>query len=189
MAMAPRAEPLEVLKEAYERLPPHVKIDGHPTQACYDLLVHSPPKMLDVLTCCLRACNAAGLPPRAQGIPAKDLLRECFAVYKEKVGERPIASPAAPPSEASAASKQDGLAAETSAVAGPDAAAGADVSSTPAAQRGESEAPGQSEQPPAATQEQRKAAMESWAEMNELLENTIRLVFTKAQEHLGKSKK
>ena len=87
---APKApRPAELLKEAYARLPGHVQT-SQATQATYNLLIQSPENFLDCVTFCLRACNAAGLPPRVQGCPGKELFSEAFVVYKEHVGDRPV---------------------------------------------------------------------------------------------------
>ncbi len=74
---------LEILQEAFKRLPKHEQVSSHVTSLCYDLLKNSPKKMLDVIPLTLKACRVCAMPPGVKFAPGKSLMRAAYEVYIE----------------------------------------------------------------------------------------------------------
>ena len=72
--------------DAFERLQPHERQQGHPAWMLHELLSHAPleAEVWDLLGHALKAARAVGLPPATAGAPGKQVRR----------GTRPLGSPA-----------------------------------------------------------------------------------------------
>lgn len=82
-----RVDAKELLQKGFDMLPEHEKMDGHPTKACFNLLMHSPEKVLDVFVITLRTCKVNQMPPGFKSAPGKKLMRNCYEIYLKETAK------------------------------------------------------------------------------------------------------
>jgi len=133
----PEARMKNLLKAAFDEIPEHEKVSGHPTRVCYELLLKSPDEMLTVVSTCLRACFEANLPPSVTTAPGKSLFQSAYVIFSKNKNQN-----------------------------------GKDMKETKA--RESEDGNGNPKQ----------RSLQTWQDTNELLNQMILLLFSKASEHL-----